>query len=247
MDFMEGVSPTDRGELKRLGLKPAAVATLIARTFAEMIFVHGFVHCDPHEANMLVKNVHGQPRLVLLDHGLYRQIDDVFRWEYAGLWKSLIFADEEGIKRHSESMNAGDMYPLFAAMLTAKPWDQITRKEANHLHLKGNEEERKVIQQYAMFYFDGITQLLHKVPREMLLLLKTNDCLRAVDSALGQPVNNYMVTARECSRALAERQEEQGLKGALRSLGVEWRILGLRLASLWMRPAQTSFQAASPD
>lgn len=31
-------------------------------------------------------------QLVLLDHGLYRKLDDKFRLEYAGLWRSLIFA-----------------------------------------------------------------------------------------------------------------------------------------------------------
>jgi hypothetical protein len=67
----------------------------------------------------------GQAQLVLLDHGLYRQIDDEFRREYAALWRALIFSDKAGIKQHAESMNAGDAYPLFAAMLTMRPWDQV--------------------------------------------------------------------------------------------------------------------------
>ncbi len=36
----------------------------------------------------------GQWQLVLLDHGLYRQLDDSFRLQYAGLWHSLVFAGE---------------------------------------------------------------------------------------------------------------------------------------------------------
>jgi hypothetical protein len=51
---------------------------------------------------------------VLLDHGLYKQIDDDFRHEYAGLWRSLVLADHDGIRRHSAAMNAGDAYVLFA-------------------------------------------------------------------------------------------------------------------------------------
>ncbi len=34
----------------------------------------------------------GSWQLVLLDHGLYRQLPDDFRLEYAGLWHSLVFA-----------------------------------------------------------------------------------------------------------------------------------------------------------
>ncbi len=54
-----------------------------------------------------------------------RQITDSFRKSYALLWQSLIFADAEGIKEHSQAMNAGDMYPLFAGMLTNRPWDEV--------------------------------------------------------------------------------------------------------------------------
>lgn len=61
----------------------------------------------PTQANMLVRRVEGrrhssragsapgQWQLVLLDHGLYRQIDDTVRHHYAGLWRSLIFGDIE--------------------------------------------------------------------------------------------------------------------------------------------------------
>ena len=55
----------------------------------------------------------------------YRQITDGFRKSYALLWQSLIFGDAEGIKQHSQAMNAGDMYPLFAGMLTNRPWDEV--------------------------------------------------------------------------------------------------------------------------
>jgi len=54
-----------------------------------------------------------------------RQISDSFRKSYALLWQSLIFGDAEGIKEHSQAMNAGDMYPLFAGMLTNRPWDEV--------------------------------------------------------------------------------------------------------------------------
>ena len=54
-----------------------------------------------------------------------RQITDSFRKSYALLWQSLIFADVEGIKQHSQAMNPGDMHPLFAGMLTNRPWDEV--------------------------------------------------------------------------------------------------------------------------
>lgn len=105
---------TDTEGLARLGAPPDEVSRLINETFAEMVFTWGDVHADPHPANLLVRRtpppadddlhsrggwqggVRGRPRgswqLVLLDHGLYRRLDDSFRLEYAGLWHSLVFA-----------------------------------------------------------------------------------------------------------------------------------------------------------
>lgn len=59
-------------------------------------------------------------------------------------------------------------------------------------------------QMYAQQYAREISDLLVRMPRPLLLLLKTNDCLRSVSTALGDPVNTYAITARFCARALAE-------------------------------------------
>lgn len=40
------------------------------------------------------------------------------------------------------------------------------------------------LQMYASQYFPQITELLRRLPRVILLMLKTNDCLRAVNRAL---------------------------------------------------------------
>ena len=37
-------------------------------------------------------------------------------------------------------MNAGDMYPLFASMLTQRPWDEVTRRSLRHLSMPGTNE-----------------------------------------------------------------------------------------------------------
>jgi hypothetical protein len=79
----------------------------------------------PPPRQLVRKAPDGRDQLVLLDHGLYRVIDDDFRLRYAQLWRALVFADAEGIKEHATAMNAGDLYALFAAMLTQRPWEQV--------------------------------------------------------------------------------------------------------------------------
>ena len=72
-----------------------------------MIFHEGFVHCDPHAGNLLVRRVPaagggggtgggggggtgggggGGMQLVLLDHGMYRELGEHFRRAYCALW-----------------------------------------------------------------------------------------------------------------------------------------------------------------
>ena len=52
------------------------------------------------------------------------------------------------------------------------------------------------MQGYAAQFSKEISNLLWRVPRELLLLLKTNDCLRSVDHALGQVILCRVVRSR---------------------------------------------------
>jgi hypothetical protein len=54
---------------------------------------------------------------------------------------------------------------------------------------QGSKKETEVLRGYAHKYFGDIVALLGKVPSDLLLVLKTNDCLRHLDRALGAPVN----------------------------------------------------------
>lgn len=55
MEFVDGVRINDVAGLRRLGLPAAAVSRLLAECYADQIFRHGFVHCDPHPGNVLVR------------------------------------------------------------------------------------------------------------------------------------------------------------------------------------------------
>lgn len=103
------------------------------------------------------------------------------------------------------------MYRLFAAILTTKTWDRVTDGSMDSLYDDpGNAaaaaKSKAESAHYAKVYATEISDILASVPRPVLLLLKTNDCLRAVDARLGSPINTIDVTARECARVLAEER-----------------------------------------
>lgn len=251
MEFMEGAEISDVSTIQEFGIYPHHVSQLVTEAFAEMIFKHGFVHCDPHAANMMVRplpskrwNIFGRrkPQLILLDHGLYRELDFATRTNYAALWKALVFADVDAIKENSVKLGAGeDLYVLFAGILTMRPWNRVINPSVDHLVFEGTNDDRSELQMYASLYFPQISELLRRLPRVILLLLKTNDCLRAVNHMLiKEPsVETFFIIGRVASEAVAESRNAMQKRHVLSALSMwlehvllEGRLLSMRIA-LW--------------
>jgi len=197
MDFEEGCYVTDIAKIPA-GIVTGDVAALISRVFCEQMYRNGFCHCDPHEGNVLVRRhpfKPNSPQIVLLDHGLYRELKDSFRRDYCRLWRALVVGDEKEIKLRCERMHVGPAFTLLAAILTMRPWDDITSGDMGRLKNSGSKGESEMLKAYAKRYFKDIVALLGRVDSEMLLLLKTNDCLRHLDKRLGAPINTAQVVA----------------------------------------------------
>jgi aarF domain-containing kinase len=136
----------------------------------------------------------------------YKTLGEDFRLDYCDLWLGIALADIAEIKRVCLKMGSGKMFPLLAAMLTARPFDEILDRAAvSKGKKKGGAVEdqsgqskgnNSMIRMYAMRYVKEIAILLDSVPRELCLLLKMQDCIRHIDSALGKPVNTLEVSAR---------------------------------------------------
>ncbi|XP_052199114.1 putative ABC1 protein At2g40090 isoform X1 [Diospyros lotus] len=258
MEFMDGVHINDVKEIQKLGIQPNDVAKLVSQAFAEMMFKHGFVHCDPHAANLLVrplpssrKNILGKrkPQLILLDHGLYKELDLSTRTNYAALWKSLIFSDAQGIKENCVKLGAGeDLYALFAGVLTMRPWNRVIDPAVDHLVLQGDDNDRSELQMYASQYFLQITELLRRLPRVILLMMKTNDCLRAVNNSLlkGSSLETFLIIGKVSSKAVMEAKFLQNKSVLSRislwldELLLEVRLIGMQMA-LWLLQVRAAF------
>lgn len=72
MEFCEGGQVNDHSYMLAHGIDTHDVSKKISQLYSEMIFVNGYVHCDPHPGNVLVQPGEGSDtQIVLLDHGLY--------------------------------------------------------------------------------------------------------------------------------------------------------------------------------
>ncbi|XP_047478826.1 aarF domain-containing protein kinase 1-like isoform X2 [Penaeus chinensis] len=139
MEFCQGGQVNDRNYMTEHGINTREVSEKISKLYSEMIFVNGYVHCDPHPGNVLVKKNGNSAEIILLDHGLYTQ-------------------------------------------------DEIKADAAK--------------------YLPEISAVLNRVPRQMLLIFKTNDLLRGIEFSLNtqESMTSFITMSRCCIRSLYEQQ-----------------------------------------
>lgn len=270
MEFCEGGQVNDLEYFKQNNLDCNHVSRLLGKLFSEMIFVRGFVHCDPHPGNILVRRrsekerrirdntalglgwirsflpffLGGKSRcseveLVLLDHGLYQTLDDDFRYDYAGLWQGLISADVKKIKQHSAKFGVGDMYPLFATMITVRSWEAVCDRGIKRT--KFTNEEDSLIRSEVPGFLPGISKILNTVPRPMVMLFKTNDLLRMLEVLHGtrSDSSGFLNMSKCCVRAVSNYEGKQDfgiLQKIKRSLTLKFDLAKISLYEylLWL-------------
>ena len=79
-------------------------------------------------------------------------------------------------------MGVGELYGLFACMVTRRSWKSVTGGIGKS---KMNESEKDELRMYASSLIPQISEVLSRMPREMLLILKTNDLMRNIEHKLG--------------------------------------------------------------
>lgn len=183
MDFISGARPDDLHYLDAHGIDRDEVSAALARIFNEMIFGRDApLHCDPHGGNIAVR--HNPSRwgknnfdIILYDHGLYRDIPMTLRRTYAKLWLAVLDRDEPAMRKYAyETAGIGDEhFPLFASAITGRDYTVLTQQSAGVATARTSEEKKVIGDALSDGLIENLIQLLGKVPRVILLILKTND------------------------------------------------------------------------
>ena len=98
-------------------------------------------------------------------------------------------------------------YPLLSAMLMSRPFDEVIERSKTNSFTAEKKIDAKsdaaMIRGYAQQYLGEIIKMLDKVPRQMLLLFKMNDCLRHIDHVLGSNANtNLVISGKYAAKAV---------------------------------------------
>jgi hypothetical protein len=112
---------------------------------------------------------------------------------YAGMWLSIITADEPNMKLYADrlfvcgsddSIDKIKYHRLLSSMISARSWGAITNKQG--IATTRSEIELKNVQEKATKsnFLQGILSILAKCPRDLLFVFKINDLLRSINQNL---------------------------------------------------------------
>ncbi|XP_031391821.1 aarF domain-containing protein kinase 1 isoform X2 [Punica granatum] len=191
MQFCKGQRVDDVDFLRKMGIDPTKVAKALVEVFAEMILVHGFVHGDPHPGNILVSPTdRGGFTIVLLDHGIYKQLDDEFRRNYCQLWKALILQDSEKIQQLGEQFGVGEYSRYFPVIFTGRTVDSKSAL-GKGMTVKERKELKKELKTLRM---EDISSFLESLSPDFLMILRVDGLLRSINRKLGAPQRVRLLT-----------------------------------------------------
>ncbi|TFK44716.1 ABC1 family-domain-containing protein [Crucibulum laeve] len=226
MEYIQGGRVDDLKYLADWNIDRNKVALELSRIFNQMVFINGWFHADPHPGNLLIRRAPPKSRspynfeIVLLDHGLYFDIDSTLRVNYSKFWLSLMAPASSKVnaerRKYAELVgNIGpDLYPVFEAAITGRAALEGTWEETDDASFKRASsmidmmpqtvEEMEAIRN-AVVQHEGLLMsvfdVLRRVPRRVLMVLKLNDLTRSLDHALMTTHSNiriFIITAKYC-------------------------------------------------
>eukprot|EP00112_Aurelia_sp_Birch-Aquarium-sp1_P022056 Seg6092.2 transcript_id=Seg6092.2/GoldUCD/mRNA.D3Y31 product="putative aarF domain-containing protein kinase 5" protein_id=Seg6092.2/GoldUCD/D3Y31 len=210
-EFIDGCKVNDKASLWSMGLNLADVDRKLIIAFGEQVFISGFLHADPHPANVLVRKVNNEAQIVILDHGLYEQLPNDVRILLCNFWKSIILGDDKKMKLYSSELGVDD-YQTFSQILLQR---FIHGGRGMKFKAQITQEDYKELTAMAKDQFDKIMKVLKGIPSTVILVFRNLNTVRAINQELGDPVDRYRLL---CDCAIA------GLKSDGRKLTLIQRV-----------------------
>ncbi|KAG2373125.1 hypothetical protein C9374_012857 [Naegleria lovaniensis] len=211
MEFINGVKISNTEALRQRfgerGITEAASITF--HVFAKMIFLHSFLHTDPHPGNILIRahpSHKNRVQVVLLDHGLYQHLSHDFTINFAKFWRALVLNDNVFVKTYCQDLGIED-YQLYASIILMRGYDD---KTGVGLFTHGTKAEfERFFKGIIEHRMDKFQQMIRNMPSEMLLIMRTNNLLRYVNQSMGVPVNRYVIYARVATVGIYNKEHKE--------------------------------------
>ena len=211
-EWIDGVKITDVSKLAKMGISPKEAMTKLTTCLAEQLFLTGFVHADPHPGNVFIRRNpknKNRSQVVLLDHGLYKEVPDHVRTFYCRIYRGFVTGHYQEIKEACADVGIKDWKGM-AFVVFMRPLDMefftdegITIADAYEL-MKDKKKLQYFMHKIMVNHTDEVMELIRSIPREFLLILRNNNIVRSINRELGAPVNRFTLFGRQAIRGLKD-------------------------------------------
>ena len=192
-EFIHGCRVDDVEAMKKMGLDVDDVAQKLVKIFGEQIFGSGFIHGDPHSSNIFVRRgSDGKAELVVLDHGLYEQLETRDRLNLCNLWKSVVLNNQDAIEHYAQKLGVQD-HKVFCEILLQRPfrWDSL----GSLFPARMSRDDLQYMTAQARDEFDKVMNVLKQMPSSLCIVIRNLNTIRAINKTLGDPVDRFVIMA----------------------------------------------------
>lgn len=199
------VQISDVKKLHERGFDCKKIVLESAKIFGYQVFNTGHVHCDPHPGNLLIRRMPGggkyDHQIVLIDHGLYVDLPEKLRRDYARLWVAMSPPiDQDTVAEVCESWGIGSPQ-LFQSIVKASH-EFGTKK---NVELEDTQKKKKSAAERSAQIKQHLKQLLQdtsKFPKELILVGRCMNYIRAANWTHGSPIDRVAILANSARESL---------------------------------------------
>ena len=221
MTFEEGFKVTDTKKLQEHGIDPRKVAAAVCAVFAELMLVHGFVYVDSHPGNVLVRPrsngsiSKGEFDIVLLDHGMYRRLDEVYRSGYCNLWAGLINGNDDQALKGIRALGLGDHFlDILGLVMVYRVPQSVLDSGSELAHRKhgllNSNEYKHVVMEHIREKFGAdvtlatVNSFIQNQSRDFLYCSRCTSLIRGLNLQLGgTTANRFLVFGSAATRGVS--------------------------------------------
>eukprot|EP01100_Stratorugosa_tubuloviscum_P013650 TRINITY_DN6984_c0_g1_i1.p1 TRINITY_DN6984_c0_g1~~TRINITY_DN6984_c0_g1_i1.p1 ORF type:complete len:343 (+),score=113.37 TRINITY_DN6984_c0_g1_i1:128-1156(+) len=226
-EFIHGCKITNQKAIKEYGFEPKQAIKKLTQLMGEQLFVHGFLHGDPHPGNVFIRpNPKNKSKLqvVLLDHGLYKELSEEFREKYCAIyWAAATRKNNKVIEKYCMELGISPHNTdLFVTMILMRPPQEFIRK---HFGVEWYQMHQVIGNLESINKFGTFAELTKEMPKEMLIILRNANILRSINHELGAPINRCAVLARESLKGLTIQNRNSSIITSLKNKIGFWFII----------------------
>ncbi|CAE5963058.1 unnamed protein product [Arabidopsis arenosa] len=217
MQFCKGFKVDDVESLKSTNVSPEKVAKVLVEVFAEMIFVHGFIHGDPHPGNILV-SPGGQNGFSLGTFCVRNSIMPSHYFQILIIELLIFFKITTGWKVLLDHGNCKTLDEAFRRDF-CRLWEALILLDSNKIQELGKQfgvgkyakffpviftgrtsdsksglgkgmsiqERQKLKQELKLLRLEDVTTFMGSLPPDFLTVLRTDGLIRSITLKLGAP------------------------------------------------------------